>query len=267
MVMKVSDIMKRHDFKKKFGQNFLTDKNLLNKIVNEAGVKNKDVIEIGPGMGALTKALLKQVNSLHAFEVDTELKPYLDSIKDEYNNFDYDFKDILNVDLKKDKEYHVVSNIPYNLTSPIIFKILENKQIKSATLMVQKEVALRITANPNSKDYNALTVIVNYYMDVKYIMEVKRHMFRPVPNVDSAVFKMDRKTPVLNDDEEAIFLEIVKAAFHQKRKTLANNLSFSFNVKKALINDFLTNLEIDLNARAEALSLINFINITKKWPF
>lgn len=259
--------MNKHNFKKKFGQNFLTDKNLLNKIVKEANVLNKDVYEIGPGMGALTKALLKDVNSLYAFEVDKELKPYLDEIKEEYNNFDYVFEDILNVDLNSNKEYHVVSNIPYNITSLIVFKILETKNIKSATLMVQKEVAERITASPNSKDYNALTIIVNYYMNVSYLMTVSKKMFKPMPKVDSAVFKMERKKEVLSKEKEELFINIVKASFHQKRKTLANNLSFSFNIKKALINDFLTSLDINLKDRAEMISLDKFILITEKWAF
>lgn len=259
--------MKRHNFKKKFGQNFLTDTNLLNKIVREADVKNKDVYEIGPGMGALTKALLKDVKSLYAFEVDTDLKPFLDEIKEEYSNFDYIFEDILNKDLSSNKEYHVVSNIPYNLTSPIIFKILETKTIKSATLMVQKEVAKRITSSPNSKDYNALTLIVNYYMDVTYIMDVGRKLFRPIPNVDSAVFKMVRKETLLSEEKEKLFIDIVKASFHQKRKTLANNLSFSFKIKKSLINDLLTKLNINLNARAEMINLDKFIELTESWTF
>lgn len=259
--------MKDHQFKKHFGQNFLTDKNLLNKIVKEANIKDKNVIEIGPGMGALTNFLVKEAKEVLAYEVDKDLKPYLDNIKNNNNNFNYVFKDILKVDIDSKKEYHVVANIPYNITSLIIFKILENKNIKSATLMVQKEVALRITAKPKTKDYNALTLIVNYFMNVKYIMTVNKKLFKPIPKVDSAVFKMERKKPLLNEEKEELFINIVKASFHQKRKTLANNLSFSFKINKSKINEFLENLNVSLKARAEDISLEKFIEITQKWNF
>lgn len=249
--------------KKKFGQNFLTDKNLLKKIVDSAKIEDKDVIEIGPGQGALTNYLAQSAKSVTAYEVDNDLKDFLFNLASNYNNVNINFIDILQADFPTDKEYHVVANIPYNITSPIIFKILEAKNIMSATLMVQKEVCDRITAKPNTKSYNALTVIIAYYMDVEKLLNVGRKMFHPVPNVDSAVFKMTRKETQLNNEEEELFIRVVKGSFHQKRKTILNNLAFSFVISKNVINDLLSSLSISSNLRAEALSLNDFIKITQ----
>lgn len=259
--------MDKHRMKKKFGQNFLTDKNLLKKIVNLAEIDDKDVLEIGPGQGALTNFLVLKAKSVVAYEIDNDLKEFLIGLESKYDNLEVKFVDILEVDIPTDKTYDVVANIPYNITSPIIFKLLESKNVNSATLMVQKEVAERITAKPNTKSYNALTLIVNYYMDVKYLINVGKKMFNPVPKVDSAVFKMTRVSPRLSVEKEELFIEIVKASFHQKRKTLANNLSFSFNINKSEINEFLTMLEIDLKARAENIELEKYLEITSKWSF
>lgn|SRR5690554_1536148 len=253
--------------KKKFGQNFLTDKNLLKKIVVEANIKNKNVIEIGPGLGALTNFLVMDAKKVIAYEIDKDLKPALDEIKNNNNNFDYLFEDILKVDLDLKEEHHVVANIPYNITSPIIFKLIEEPLIKTATLMVQKEVCERIVASPNSKSYNALSVIVQYYMDVTKLMNVSKKLFTPIPKVDSAVFKMTRKDKVLKTNEEQLFIRIVKGSFHQKRKTISNNLSFEFKVEKALINEFLGDLGIDSLSRAETISVEKFILMSQKWPF
>lgn len=257
--------MNKHQMKKKFGQNFLTDKNLLQKIVKEAKINNKHVIEIGPGVGALTNFLVKEAKSVISYEIDQELKPYLEKIKVENNNFEYIFADILEVDLSLEGEYHVVANIPYNITSPIIFKILAENNIKSATLMVQKEVAERITSAPNNKSYNGLSVIVQYYMDVEKIMNVSRKLFTPIPQVDSAVFRMVRNPPFFKAEEEQLFIEIVKSSFHQKRKTISNNLSFSMKEPKEKINKLLKACGIDPQRRAETISLEEFLSIAKNW--
>lgn len=257
--------MNKHKAKKHFGQNFLTDKNLLNKIVEEAGVENKDVIEIGPGMGALTQFLVKVASTVTAYEIDLDLKPVLNQLEKHNNNLTVKYEDILKTDIPNDKVYDVVANIPYNITSPIIFKLLESSNINSATLMVQKEVCDRITSKPGTKDYNALTVIINYYMEVTKVMNVSKKLFRPIPKVDSAVFKMSRREKELNDDEEKLFIEIVKSSFHQKRKTLLNNLSFSFEVNKEKINELLQKLNINSNERAENITLEQFIELTKIW--
>lgn len=257
--------MNKHRVKKHFGQNFLTDKNLLKKIVEEANINNKDVIEIGPGMGALTQFLVKYAKTVTAYEIDLDLKQALNQLEKEHENLQVKFEDILKIDIPTDKTYDVVANIPYNITSPIIFKLLESPNINSATLMVQKEVCDRITSKPNNKEYNALTVIVNYYMDVSKIMNVNKKMFKPVPKVDSAVFKMERKEKALNNVEEELFKEIVKSSFHQKRKTILNNLAFSFDLPKEEVKAILEKSKIESGNRAENISLEQFIQLTKNW--
>lgn len=257
--------MDQHIMKKKFGQNFLTDKNLLQKIVNSAKIDGLDVIEIGPGQGALTNYLVLQAKTVTAYEVDNDLKDFLYNLASKHDNLTVNFMDILEVDLPNDKEYHVVANIPYNITSPIIFKLLESDNIKSATLMVQKEVCDRITASPGSKIYGALSVIIQYYMDVSKLMNVNRKLFHPVPKVDSAVFKMSRREATLNMEQEQLFLQIVKGAFHQKRKTILNNLSFSLDKTKEDVKAILDSLNIESNLRAENLFLEDFIKITLSW--
>lgn len=256
-----------HVKKKRFGQNFLKDKNLLKKIVREADIENKDVIEIGPGAGALTQFLVLEANTVKAYEIDYTLKPILNELEAKHLNLEVTYEDILKVDIKDDKELHVVANIPYNITSPIIFKILETKNIKSATIMMQKEVAERISAVPGTKAYNALTVIISYYMDTDKVMDIKKHMFTPPPKVDSSLVKFDRKhEQTLSASEEKLFLEVVKASFAQKRKTIANNLSSYFKISKDDINDLLISLDISPMARAEDLELVNFIDISTKIP-
>lgn len=257
--------MDRHRAKKQFGQNFLTDKNLLNKIVLKADIENKNVIEIGPGKGALTEFLLKYAKTVTAYEIDKDLKPILNELESNNKNLTVIFEDILKTEIPNNEIYEVVANIPYNITSPIIFKILETNNINSATLMVQKEVCDRITSLPGSKDYNGLTVIINYYMNVERVMNVNKKLFKPIPKVDSAVFKMVRKEKTLTNEGEKLFIEIVKASFHQKRKTILNNLSFSFDLPKSKINELLNKVDINSSERAENITLEKFIEITKKW--
>lgn len=257
-----------HKMKKRFGQNFLTDKNLLKKIVRKADVENKHVLEIGPGQGALTQFLVLEAISVTAYEIDFTLKPYLNKLVNTYDNLEVIFEDILKIDLPNDKDYHLVANIPYNITSPILFKVLETNNIQSATLMIQKEVADRLNAKPNNKEYNALTVIMNYFMTIEKIMDVKKTMFTPRPKVDSSVIKLTRKAfRHFSDKQEEQFLEIVKASFMQKRKTLVNNLASYFKIEKITLNNFLEDNNISQMVRAENLELEQFIKITEKWKF
>lgn len=258
--------MNKHKAKKHFGQNFLTDKNLLKKIIVSAKIENKHVIEIGPGKGALTQFLVTYAKSVTAYEIDDTLRLFLNKLEKANNNLEVIYKDILNINIPDDKEYDVVANIPYNITSPIIFKLIEAPNILSATLMVQKEVAERITSKPNNKAYNSLSVIVQYYMEVEKIMIVKRNMFKPQPNVDSAVFKMSRRKPVLlSSNEEEVFIKIVKGAFIQKRKTLVNNWIASFGFEKEKLNMFLKHHDISKLVRAENISLQQFVTFAKHW--
>jgi len=169
----------------------------------------------------------------------------------------------LKVDLNLEEEFHVVANIPYNITSPIIFKILDNKKIKSATLMIQKEVGMRILAKVNTKEYNAFTIIINYYMKASKIMGVSRKLFNPVPKVDSMVIKLERVENKLEISDERLFINLVKIVFMQKRKTILNNLEKGLKYDKNRIKKWLESLEIDANLRGENLSEDDFLTIVK----
>lgn len=256
--------MSEHKAKKKFGQNFLRDKNLLKKIVDSAHINNQDVIEVGPGLGALTTHLCEQANTVTAFEIDLSLKPTLNKLEEKYNNLKVIYGDFLNQDIPSG-EYHLVANIPYYITSSIIFRFLETGNIKSATIMIQKEVAERINAKPNQKTYNALSVILQYFCDVKKVVDAPRHMFVPKPNVDSIVIKLTKKNELpLSDSENNDFIDLVKASFKQKRKTLVNNWYESFGIPKQDIESFLANLGYDIKIRAEALSIEDFVKLSKE---
>ena len=256
-----------HQAKKRFGQNFLKDKNLLMKIVKESNILNKNVIEVGPGQGALTTFLALTAKKVICYEIDLDLKPILSSLEAKFENLEVYYEDFLNTDLTKlEGEWHVVANVPYYITTPILFKILETKQIKSASLMVQKEVIDRLIALPNTKQYNALSIILKYHAEVHKMMDVKRHMFQPIPNVDSAVIRViKRDEPLLDQSLEKLFLKIVKESFKQKRKTILNNLSQGFEIKKDQLIEFLQKNQINPSIRAEGLSLEDFLTLTKVW--
>ena len=254
-----------HQAKKRFGQNFLKDKNLLKKIVDKAEIKDQYVIEIGPGQGALTVFLAQSAKHVTAYEIDYSLESILNPIERAYDNLNIIYQDFLKIDLSElTQEYHVVANVPYYITTPILFKLLESRRILSATMMIQKEVCDRIMATPKDKQYNALSIIIQSMADVKKVMDVKRQLFFPVPNVDSAVIRLKMHTvPKLS--EEGITL--VKAAFQQKRKTLVNNWHQAYGVEKSLLEQFLIAQHVDPNIRAEHLTLDDFIKLNKVWIF
>ncbi len=259
----------QHQAKKRFGQNFLRDKNLLKKIVKESNILDKDVIEVGPGQGALTSFLAEQAKSVICFEIDTSLKPILEPIEKMYSNLKIVYEDFMEQDLSLyGNDLHVVANVPYYITTPIIFKLLETKQIKTASLMIQKEVCDRLVSKPSSKTYNHLSVVLQYFTNVYKMMDVKRHMFYPKPNVDSAVVRIEkREKPFLDQDKEKIFIDIVKTAFKQKRKTLTNNWFEAYQIPKEKIHKFLISMDLDPNIRAEKISLEKFIEIAKVWTY
>jgi 16S rRNA (adenine1518-N6/adenine1519-N6)-dimethyltransferase len=258
-----------HQAKKRFGQNFLRDKNLLIKIVKESNIIDKHVIEVGPGQGALTTFLAMQAKDVIAFEIDESLKPILSDIEVKYPNLNIIYQDFLTTDLSSyETDLHVVANVPYYITTPILFKLLENKNIKTASLMIQKEVCDRLLATPDHKQYNALSIILQYHAEAYKMMDVKRHMFYPVPNVDSAVIRIiKRNTPLLDVEQEKLFLSLVKEAFRQKRKTLVNNWHQAFNISKSELETFLINLEINPHVRAESLTKEDFIKIIGAWTY
>lgn len=222
--------MINHEFKKKFGQNFLTDKNLLNAICQDAQVsENDDVLEIGAGAGALTQALSQNAKKVVSYEIDKDLENHLLNL--ELNNVKFVFGDIMNYSIEEiekdfEGEYKMIANLPYYITTPIIFKFLNNsKKIKSLTIMVQKEVAERIVADANGKDYGVLSIMTQFYGDAQINRIVSRKMFHPQPNVDSAVvtIQLDREKYKNIDGEK--FYNFIKSAFSMRRKTLRNNLT------------------------------------------
>lgn len=250
------------DPKKKFGQNFITDTNLINKIVSSSKIDDKNVIEVGPGRGALTKELAKRAKMVIAYEIDKDLTIYLDELVRNNDNLEVIYKDFLSIDFKSDKKWELIGNLPYYITTPILFKFLENNVYNSATIMVQKEVGERLISKPNSKKYNALSVIVQYLTNVERVANVSKKLFFPVPKVDSVVIRLEKKNNrEIPLEKEQDFLKFVKACFTQKRKTLANNLTESYNQNKEAINALLRVNQFNESVRAEQLSLNDFINL------
>lgn len=265
--MNQKDFIKDYDFKfkKKFGQNFLTDDNILNNIVDSANIDDETlVIEIGCGAGALTKKLVNVTQNVVGYEIDETLKPILSTI----DGADIIFCDFLKRDVKKDLEkysynkLYVIANLPYYITTPIITKIIEDKlNVDKIVVMVQKEVGDRFSAKPNSKDYNSLTLFIDYYFDVKKLFVVSKNVFIPKPNVDSVVVlfeKKDKKYDVVN---EKLFFKLIRDSFKQKRKTLKNNLrDYDFDS----IKEVLTENNFSEDVRAEALPIEMFVKISNR---
>ena len=254
--------MEKFRFKKNLGQNFLQDEKILQKIVESVMCTEDDcIVEIGPGHGALTKYLVKYNCPVIAFEIDKEVKPVLDRIK--APNLRVVYEDFMKVNVKEYlpdnyKNLYIIANIPYYITTPILEKIIaENLNEKACTLMVQKEVADRFSAKPGSKDYGSISVYLDYYYQVKKLFEVPRKAFYPVPKVDSAIIKLDRKDKRDLVDEDKFF-KFVKSAFQFKRKNLRNNLK-NYDLEK--INSVLVKYNHSLQNRAEEISLKEFLDI------
>lgn len=251
-------------FKKKYGQNFITDNNIISSIISKSDIDSETlVIEIGPGSGALTKELGKLAKNVIAYEIDTEVKDLLENSITSNTEVIYgDFlkRDVLS-DLKKYsyEKLYVVANLPYYITTPIIVKIIEDKiNVDKMVLMVQKEVGDRFRANPGTKEYNSLSIFLNYYFDVKKIMDVSRNVFIPKPNVDSIVVIFTRKENKFDIKNEDLFFKLVRDSFRQKRKTLKNNLR-DYDLEK--IENVLNKYDLDLSVRAEALPINVFVEI------
>lgn len=267
--MNTKEILNNNNFsfKKKFGQNFLLDQNILNNIVSISNItKNTLVIEIGVGAAALTKKIAEKAKKVLGYEIDNTLKPVLDEILKEYKNVDIIYDDFLNRNITKDlnnydyDEIMVVANLPYYITTPIITKFIEEKiNVKRIVVMVQNEVADRFSAKVNTKSYNSLTIFLNYYFDIKKAFVVSKNVFYPKPNVDSAVVVFEEKTNKYKVKNEELFFEIVKQAFTQKRKTIKNNLK-NYNLEK--IEKVLNKNGKDLSVRAEAVTIEEFIKIS-----
>ena len=260
------DLIKGYNFKKKFGQNFLKDENILRNIVEKAEVdKDTLVIEIGIGAAYLTYYLSEKAKNVLGYEIDESLKDIISSQLEGKDNVDIVYQDFLKSnsieDIKKYdyKKIYVVANLPYYITTPIITKLIEDKiPVEKIVVMVQKEVGDRFNAKPNSKEYNSLTIFLNYYFDIKKLMDVSRNCFVPKPNVDSAIieFKRHNKYKVSNED---LFFKLVRDSFKFKRKNLKNNLK-GYNLEK--IEEVLKTINKDLTVRAESLTIEDFMYIS-----
>ena len=254
--------MIEHNFKKKFGQNFISDKNLLSAIVEDANVtKEDDVLEIGAGAGTLTSMISASAKKVVSFEIDNDLKEHLLSLNLE--NVEFVFGDIMKFEIDEieknfNSTYKMIANLPYYITTPIIFKFLNNsKKISSLCIMVQKEVAERIVAKKGSKDYGVLSVMIDFYGNARISRIVNRNMFYPKPNVDSAVVVIDIDRDKYKNIDPEKFYRFIQTCFSMRRKTLKNNLG-KLSIKK----DKLSNLSPEiLEKRAENFSTDEFINI------
>lgn len=257
-------------FKKKFGQNFITDKNLLASIVAGSGAgKDDTVIEIGCGAGTLTREIAARCKRVIAFEVDAALKPVLERTLAGIDNAEVVFKDFLKVDLKelesKTGGYCVIANLPYYVTTPLITKLLEEgKACKSLTVMVQEEVAERLCAKENTPEYGAITAVIAVRAEAEIIKRVPRTMFTPRPNVDSAVVKLTVKEGRIPVRDESAYKKTVHAAFLSRRKTLENNLVNAFKLSRESAQKLLSDCDIDLKARGETLSPEKFAVLSDK---
>ncbi len=259
------------NFSKSLGQNFLIDKNIVDKIVEGSNIEENDlVIEIGPGIGVITDRIAEDAKEVIAIEIDKNLPTILNDTLKHHNNIQIINNDILKVDLNqviKDLGYEtakIIGNLPYYITTPIIMYILENKvNVDSITIMMQKEVADRIKAKPGSKTYGSISVAVQYYCDVETVVNVPKGSFIPRPKIDSTVLKLTlRKEPEISLLDEKTFFECIKAGFGQRRKTLLNSLSTLSDLTKEDIKEILEEAEIDFKRRAETLSIEDFGKLT-----
>ena len=271
-------VLERHGFtfKKSFGQNFLTDTNILQKIVNTAEInKNVNVIEIGPGIGALTEFLAENASEVMAFEIDERLVPILEDTLRDHDNVKVINEDVLKADLQtRVKEFEnpdlpikVVANLPYYITTPILMHLIESKiPFAEFVVMMQKEVADRISAEPNTKAYGSLSIAVQYYMTAKVAFVVPRTVFVPAPNVDSAILKMTRREqPLVEVKDEDFFFRVSKISFVHRRKTLWNNLTSHFGKSeevKTKLEQALGNANIKPSISGEALSIPDFARLS-----
>lgn len=261
--------MKEFQFKKSLGQNFLQDKNIIHKIVESASIdKDTLVIEIGPGGGALTELIVPLAGQSLLYEADKRLEDSLNTLLKDYSNYQIIIGDFLKADVLSDiKNYsyhnlYVVANLPYYITTPIIMKFVEKSILPDKMIiMVQKEVAYRLSATVGNRHYGALTVFLNYYYDIKKLFDVSRNCFIPKPNVDSAVVEMDLKKERLEVKDMDLFTRLVRDSFSYKRKTIRNNLK-KYDLE--VIEKVLKKYGFDLSIRAENLQLEVFVELANQ---
>lgn len=261
-------------FKKNFGQNFLIETSILEKIISSSNITKDDcVLEVGPGIGSLTQFLAENAKKVIAVEIDKNLIPILEDTLSEYNNIEIINQDILKVDLRtlieeknNGKPIKVAANLPYYITTPIVMGLLEQKlPVDTITVMIQKEVADRMQAKPSTKDYGVLSLAVQYYCEPEIVVSAPAHCFMPQPNVDSSVIKLKvLEKPRVNVENEEFLFKLIKAAFAQRRKTLINCLTNNSELKlsKQVCTDALKKAELNPQVRGEALPLEEFAKLS-----
>lgn len=253
--------MTMHKFKKQFGQNFLQNDSIINNIILSAQLNpNDNVIEIGPGLGALTQVLLKNLNKLTAIEIDKSLYPKLNNLKFAQSKLKLIPEDVLTVDFRTlGQDLHVIGNLPYNISTPLIFHLLDFRElILDMHFMLQKEVALRLSAKPGSKQFGRLSVMVQYFCEVEHLFDIAAENFYPQPKVDSTFVRLTlyKKSPYEKVNPVNL-AEIVKKSFAMRRKTIANNL------KPLITSEELVQLNIDPKMRPEDLTIESYVSIVK----
>ncbi len=273
--VQTSAILKKYGLraKKRLGQNFLIDKNILHKIVDYANIGRDDfVLEIGPGIGTMTQLLAQKAAEVAAVEIDDRMVEVMKETLDGYQNVRVIHGDFLQLDLtelmrsyKKEghRKYHIVGNLPYYISTPILWRLIENReQADTILIMLQKEVARRITAEPGGKEYGSLSIAVQYYMETEILEEISHNAFLPTPEVDSALMRLaPRKEPVVKVKDEKLFFELIRCSFAQRRKTIFNNLKNSRvlgDKDNWDIRMILTESNIDRQRRAETISIEEF---------
>lgn len=268
----IKDIIRGVDFhfNKALGQNFITDANLLDAIVADSGITSDDtVVEIGTGAGTLTRAIAKVAKKVYSFEVDRNLQPVLALSLQGVDNAEVIFRDVLKM---KDDElqsvvgdsFKVVANLPYYITTPLAMRFIESSlDVRSITIMVQKEVALRFVAKPNTADYSAITLAIEMAGNAQITRNVSRNMFFPSPNVDSAVVRIDIDRTKLDGENAPLLHKLVRSSFAMRRKTLANNLSVAFQIDKAQASAIIEDAGFSPMVRGEALSLDDYKKLAK----
>ncbi len=258
--------MENFKFKKSYGQNFLQDKSIINAIVDKTNIcDNSLVIEVGPGSGALTRELAKVSKNVLSYEIDNRLEDTLDENLKDFSNIEIIYDDFLNRNIKSDiikydyEHVYFVANIPYYITTPIIIKLIESKiSFEKITVMVQKEVADRFSAQVKTRDYSSITVFLNYYFDIEKLLFVSRDAFIPKPNVDSMVIALKKKEKKYEVKNEEFFFQLVRDSFRFKRKNIKNNLkAYDLNI----ISSVLQKYHKDLTSRAEELELAIFVDL------
>lgn len=272
----LKEITKRYDFRftKSLGQNFLIDANILNKIILASDVGDNDiVIEVGTGIGTLTKALAERAKKVYAIEIDKKLIPIVEETTSECDNIVLINEDFLEVDLRdiveeRNSPVKVIANIPYYITTPIIMKCLESEIfVDTLVLMIQKEVAERLSASASTKQYGSLSVAVQYYADVEFVSKVSKTSFYPVPNVDSGIVKLQKKTNTdLSLKDRELFFQVTRGSFAKRRKTILNSLTgYTDFFTKDVVEKALKNANIDPKRRGESLDIVEFAKLSNSF--